>query len=484
MARESDQFEPVIGLEIHIQLQTARKLLSPEGFAFGAAPNKWLSAVTAAHPGTLPFPNQVALEYAAKLGLAVGSDIARVSRFDRKHYFYPDLPKGYQTTQDALPVCKEGVITFFLPDGTRKEVHLDRIHLEEDAGKSIHDQDAYDSLIDLNRAGVPLLEMVTKPVIGSPEEAAACFSAVRTLVRRLGICDGNMEEGSIRCDANISIRPVGTERLGTRVEIKNLNSFSFLAQAVHFEIDRQAKALLAGETIVQETRSWDPAGQVTRSLRDKESAEDYRYFPDPDQRSLHLQEADLLRWMAEMPSLPHQQFERWTSTWGIAPAEAFTLLEDAERADYFEAVAAFGNGREAANWMLGPVQALLRQQDTDSVLPPFAAEKLAKLIGKVVSGELVHHAAKEILLPALFQAPEKTIAELIAFLGLGQSSSSTELETAMQLIMDQNSDEVKRYRQGKKNLTGFFVGLLMRQFGGKADPKDVNEVVRRLLENG
>ncbi len=477
-------FEPVIGLEIHVQLNTRRKLLAPEGFEFGSAPNEWLSPVTAAHPGTLPYPNLAARNAAIKLGLAVGSHISPVSRFDRKHYFYPDLPKGYQTSQDAVPICIGGEIRFFTPDGQPGRVELERIHMEEDAGKLIHDLSPAASMIDLNRAGAPLLEMVTRPGLFSAQEAAACFSAVRTLVRHLGICDGNLEEGSMRCDANISIRPRGQSALGTRVEIKNLNSFAFLVQAVQFEIARQESLLLEGGRVQRETRGWDPLRQQTYGLREKEDAEDYRYFPDPDLLPLVVTEQDIARIRAELPALPQDLFVTWTTDHGLQAAEAFSLLESQSRAAYFEALCRVVPGREAANWLLGPVQSWLNRQENKPQTPPVSPEKLGKLIHAVISGQVTHHAAKESALPALLDAPDAPVEDWIQTLSGQSADAASQLDAAMEAIMAANPDEVVRYRQGKKNLLGFFVGQMMREFGGKADPRAVNEAVRRQLEGG
>ncbi|MDX2282815.1 MAG: Asp-tRNA(Asn)/Glu-tRNA(Gln) amidotransferase subunit GatB [Bacteroidia bacterium] len=480
-----DRYQPVIGLEIHIQLLTERKMFAPEGFAFASAPNTWISAVTLAHPGALPAPNRAAVGHALRLGLALGCEIDQTCYFSRKNYFYPDLPKGYQLSQDDRPICRHGSVEFPMPDGSIRAIALERIHLEEDAGKSLHDQSPDETFIDLNRAGVGLLELVTRPELHSAEEAGALLAEIRRTVRRLGVGDGNMEAGSLRCDANVSVKRPEDPQLGVRVEVKNINSISFLIRAIQFEIGRQIGLLEAGQAVQRETRTWDVASQRTLSMRVKETADDYRYFPEPDLQPLRIPDAHLEEVRRSLPELPAARFQRYRRELALPVNEALTLAEDPVFSDYFEALRPHaGDDRLAANWMLGPVRSWLNDQQLPPGGFPVQPAMLGQLIALVHAGRISHHLAREQAFPALLAQPDLDLERYVQQLDPGQAGSLTSaLETAMQALMAQFPDEVKRYRGGKKGLIGFFVGHLMKQTGGKAQPAEANAVAKRLLES-
>lgn len=476
------RYQPVIGLELHIQLQTDTKVFAPDPVAFGGAPNTQVSALTMAHPGTLPRPNQRCIEQMVRLGLAVHSEINPHSYFARKNYFYPDLPKGYQISQDEAPLCLGGYVEVPLPDGELLRVPLERIHLEEDAGKSIHDQAPDATLIDLNRAGTGLAEMVTKPDLRSAEAAGAMFAEIRRLVRYLGVSDANMERGNLRCDANVSVMPQGSEVYGTRVEIKNLNSISFLIKAIHHEIDRQIELIEGGGRVQQETRLYDVATGRTYSMRDKETAQDYRYFPEPDMLPIVVPQEQIEAIRAELPRLPGARLRDYIETVGLGVNEAFVLIEDRAFSDYFEALRELTpDAKTAANWLLGPIRSQLNDRGLAIASLPFAPQTLAAVIGLVEAQQVTMAAARDHLLPALWQEPTAAPLALAQRLNLMMVSDEAGLVQAMVELMQQHPQEVARYRKGKKNLAGFFVGQLMRQFQGKADPKVVNRVVREQL---
>ena len=477
------RYQPIIGLELHIQLQTATKVFAHDAVAFGGDPNTQVSALTMAHPGTLPRPNQRCIEQMVRLGLAVHCEINPHSYFARKNYFYPDLPKGYQISQDQAPLCLGGYVEVPLPDGELLRVNLERIHLEEDAGKSIHDQAPDATLIDLNRAGTGLAEMVTKPDLRSAEAAGAMFAEVRRLVRYLGVSDANMERGNLRCDANVSVMPLGSQVYGTRVEIKNLNSISFLIKAIYHEVDRQIELIEAGGKVQQETRLYDVASGCTYSMRDKETAQDYRYFPEPDMLPIVVpaEQIDAIR--SELPRLPSARLRDYVETVGLGVNEAFVLIEERAFSDYFEALRGLvPDPKTAANWLLGPVRSYLndRQLDiTQFTLPPQA---LSELIGLVEGKQVTLNAAREQLLLALIKQPLIAPLTLAHELNLMMVSDEGGLATAMEALLVRHPQEVARYHKGKRNLVGFFVGQLMREFKGKADPKQVNRIVREKLE--
>jgi aspartyl-tRNA(Asn)/glutamyl-tRNA(Gln) amidotransferase subunit B len=480
---QRDKYQVVIGLEIHAQLQTESKIFAHEGFAFGSSPNHFVSPVSIAHPGALPFINEQCIEMAVKMGLATNCKINQETWFARKNYFYPDLPKGYQLSQDNQPICVDGYIDIKLPDQDWRRISLERIHLEEDAGKSIHDQDPHQTFIDLNRAGVGLIEIVTRPDLRSAEEAGALFAEVRRMVRYLNICSGNMEEGSLRCDANVSVMPKGSETLGTRAEIKNMNSINQLIRAIKYEADRQISVIEAGGEIIQETRTWDVNKQITASMRHKETADDYRYFPEPDLQPLSISEEYLTRIREGLPQLPGDLFKEYHEKLGIPYNEAIALAEQKEVSDYYEQLRKETTyPKAAANWILGPVKGYLNENNQKIDHFPLSPTKIAALISLIKEGKISFIAAKEQVFPAMIDAPEKSALAVATDLGVILESAENELEEAMKALMENHPDEVKRYKAGKKKLKGFFVGQLMRQFKGKANPKEVNQVVEKLLK--
>lgn len=475
------QYETVVGLEVHIQLSTRSKLFCGDSAAFGGAPNTHISPITLAHPGTLPVLNKTAVEFAIKLGLALGCDISRHSFFDRKHYFYPDLPKGYQTSQSRSPVLMGGKLKVKTGDGY-KEVQIHHIHLEEDAGKSIHDADPKFSCIDLNRAGVPLLELVTEPVIGSSEEAFEFLTNLRRLVRWTGICDGNMEEGSLRCDANISIRPVGETRLGTKVEVKNLNSIRNVRRAIDAEVERQKKVLATGGTIIQQTRGYDADKNTTTSQRDKEEANDYRYLPCPDLPPFEISDTWLAEVTALMPELPETLFEKYTQTLGLPVQDAAVLTEEKNLADYFnELVKETPHVKAAANWLLGPVKSWQNENNADISQFPVTPAKLAAVIGIVQEGSVSFSAASGKLMPALLDQPEADVKSLAVSLNIIMDSNDDELENWVNEVIASMPDKVKEYQKGKKGLIGLFVGEVKKKSRGKADPKKTTALLEARL---
>jgi len=466
------QYQPVIGLEVHIQLQTRSKLFCSDNATYGAAPNTQVSPISLAHPGTLPVLNRQALDFAIQLGMALGSSITRRGWFDRKHYFYPDLPKGYQTTQLNAPIIVGGSIA---------GVAIHHVHLEEDAGKSIHDADPTQSCIDLNRAGVPLLELVTEPVIHDAETAAVFLTELRKLVRWIGICDGNMEEGSLRCDANISIRPVGEIKLGTKVEVKNINSIRFVRKAIEAEIKRQSALLDNGEKIVQQTRGYDDVKDITLAQRDKEEAHDYRFFPCPDLPPFTVTDEHLEKLKRQMPVLPHEQEALFTSM-GLPLQDAKVLAEEKAFADYFTLLAQETTAtKAAANWMLGPVKKWLNEHHSEITAFPVKPAQLAVLIALVESGKVNFSVAASSILPQLAQQPGKTPLELATALNLLQESDTGILETWVNEVLANMPDKVAEYKKGKKGLIGLFVGEVKKKSKGKADPQLTTELIRKIL---
>ncbi|CAN5670191.1 Asp-tRNA(Asn)/Glu-tRNA(Gln) amidotransferase subunit GatB [soil metagenome] len=476
------RYETVVGLEVHIQLSTKTKLFCGDSAAYGGAPNTHISPITLAHPGTLPVLNKTAVEFAIKLGLALGCDITRHSFFDRKHYFYPDLPKGYQTSQSRSPVCMGGQLKVSV-GGEEKLVQIHHIHLEEDAGKSIHDADPDYTCIDLNRAGVPLLELVTEPVLLSSEEAYSFLTNLRKLVRWTGICDGNMEEGSLRCDANISIRPVGQSELGTKVEVKNLNSIRNVRRAIDAEVERQTKILDNGETIIQQTRGYDANSNTTTGQRDKEEANDYRYLPCPDLPPFEISDAWLNEVQAMLPELPETLFEKYTTALGLPVQDAEVLTEEKALSDYFnQLVKETPHVKAAANWLLGPIKSWLNGQNGDISSLPLSPAQLAAIIEIVQSGAVSFSAASSTLLPALLQTPTADVKALAASLNLVMDSNEDELTGWVNEVLASMPDKVKEYQKGKKGLIGLFVGEVKKRSKGKADPKKTTALLEEKLK--
>lgn len=477
-----DRYEVVIGLEVHAQLLTHTKAYSSDLNSYGSAPNTNISAITLGHPGTLPVMNRKTIDFAIRLGLACGCEIAPQQHFARKNYFYPDLPKGYQITQDTTPICTGGQILIRTEDGTQKSIGITRIHMEEDAGKSIHDVDVYDTLVDLNRAGTPLLEIVSEPDLRSSSEAYNYLTEVRKLLRYLDICDGNMEEGSMRCDANVSVRLVGAKDFGTKVEVKNMNSIRNVQRAIEFEITRQIEALESGEVLTQETRAFDALKGITISMRTKEAANDYRYFPEPDLPPITVSTAQIAAISKDMPALPHALFERYTQTYGLSDYDAYNITDQKGLALYYEALIGFTkNYKAAANWLMGDIKSYLNEQGVDISSFPIGAERIAALIELIDQGKISNSIAAQRLFPALFESTE-TPLEIAERLNLIQSSDSSVIESFIAQVIEQNTAEVERYRNGEKQLIGFFMGQLMKVSGGKADPKASNAILRQKLE--
>ncbi|MBN8741428.1 MAG: aspartyl/glutamyl-tRNA amidotransferase subunit B [Lysobacterales bacterium 69-70] len=481
MKPAASAWQAVIGLEIHAQLSTASKLFSGASTAYGAEPNTQTALLDCAMPGTLPVPNREAVRKAIQFGLAIDATIAPQSVFARKNYFYPDLPKGYQISQYELPVVGAGRLRVRVDDGRVIEVEIQRAHLEEDAGKSVHDAFHAETGIDLNRAGTPLLEIVSAPVLHSAAEAVAYMRTVHTLVRWLGICDGNMQEGSFRCDCNVSVRRGSDAPLGTRTEIKNVNSFRFVEKAIEYEIERQIRALENGEAIVQETRLYDPARHQTRSMRSKESADDYRYFPDPDLPPLVIAAADIARERDALPELPQARRERYVAQLGLPEADADQLCADRATADYFEAVLAVlpGQAKLCANWVLGEVAASLNEAGIEIAAAPVSAAALAQLLARLREGSISGKIAKDVF--AAMWAGEGSADAIIEARGLRQISDSGALAAAIAAVLAEHPSQVADYRGGNEKLLQFFVGQAMKRTRGQANPQQLNELLRRAL---
>ncbi|BAN33943.1 Aspartyl/glutamyl-tRNA(Asn/Gln) amidotransferase subunit B [Sulfuricella denitrificans skB26] len=475
------QWEIVIGLETHAQLNTQSKIFSGAATAYGAAPNSQACAVDIALPGVLPVFNRVAAEKAVKFGLAIGARINRKSVFERKNYFYPDLPKGYQTTQLELPIVAEGGTLQIQVGDREKTIRITRAHLEEDAGKSLHEDFHGMTGIDLNRAGTPLVEIVTEPDLRSSAEAVAYAKKLHSLVRWIGICDGNMQEGSFRCDANVSVRPMGTETLGTRCEIKNLNSFKFMEKAIEYEVRRQIEILEDGGRIVQETRLYDPDRDETRSMRSKEEANDYRYFPDPDLLPLVVDEAFLDQARATMPELPQAMRERFMRDQGLPAYDAGILTTSRELAGYFEDTvkALGGEAKIATNWIMGDLSAQLNKEGLEITNAPISAGQLAGLLKRIVDGTISGKIAKEVF--TAMWAGEGDADTIIEAKGLKQVSDSGAIEKIVDEIVAANPAQVAEYRSGKEKVFGFFVGLAMKASKGKANPAQLNEILKKKL---
>ena len=478
-----DKYEVVIGLEVHAQLQTESKIFAADSASFGAAPNTHISPITLGHPGTLPKLNKKAVEYAIKMGLAVGSRISEYQYFDRKNYFYPDLPKGYQITQDKTPICIGGGLKVKLSTG-EKVVRFHHIHLEEDAGKSLHTDNSSDSLIDYNRAGTPLVEMVTEPEIKSSEEAAQFMTEVRKLVRYLNICDGNMEEGSLRCDVNISVMPVGSKVFGTKVEIKNMNSIRFIQKAIDYEVGRQIEAVEAGEKIIQETRNFDPATGRTSGMREKESMNDYRYFPEPDLVPLVISEELLTSVKNQMPALPWELFEKFTKQYGLPDYDAGVLTDSRDIAEYFESTCSFSKNYKAiSNWIMGTVKSYLNDHNLSIAEFSISPEKLAQLITIIDEGKVSTSTAAQQIFPKMLTDTQKTPLQIAESKNLIQQSNTDTLQSLIDEVLAANPAKVKEYKNGKKGLLGMFMGDIMKKSKGSADPKVTTSLLQKTLDS-
>jgi aspartyl-tRNA(Asn)/glutamyl-tRNA(Gln) amidotransferase subunit B len=490
----SEKYELVVGLEVHAQLITATKAYSTDPNAYGDHPNTNVSVLTLGHPGTLPVANKKVVELAVRMGLATDCTIAPWMHYARKNYFYPDLPKGYQITQDKTPICTDGhvMIPWSGPErpagGTdggpvEKRIGITRIHMEEDAGKSIHDVDPFNTLVDLNRAGVPLIEIVSEPDIRSGQEAYDYLVEVRRLVRYLDICDGNMEEGSLRCDANISLRPKGAEQFGTRCEVKNMNSFRNVMRAIEFEAQRQSEILDAGGVIHMETRTFDAGKGTTVGMRSKELAHDYRYFPEPDLQPITVSEKAKEAIRRSMPPLPRELRAKYTGKLGLSDYDAGILTDDRSTALYYEAViAGTTNYKGAANWVMGDVRSWMNERGLTIEQFPITAERLAGLVQLIDAGTVSHSVASQKLFPLMLEDSRSTAEELALKHDLVQRTDVDQITAIVQRAMSTYPDKVVAYRNGNKGLLGLFMGEVMKGTQGKADPKRANEVVRQLLE--
>ena len=476
-----EKYEAVIGLEVHAQLLTKSKAYSSDVNEYGSSPNSNVSAITLGHPGTLPVLNKKTVEYAIKLGLAMNCKIAGHQHFARKNYFYPDLPKGYQITQDTTPICTDGFIDVLSEDNTETRIGITRIHMEEDAGKSIHDVDIYDTLVDLNRAGTPLLEIVTEPDLRSSKEAYHYLTEVRKLVRYLEICDGNMEEGSLRCDANISVRLKGASVLGTKVEVKNMNSIRNVQKAIEFEINRQIEVLESGGSLSQETRGFDALNNTTIAMRSKEAANDYRYFPEPDLQPLFIDEKQVSKIHSEMPALPRELFDKYINEYKLTPYDASNLTDNKEIAMFFEEIIIHnGNYKSVANWVMGDVKSYLNENGVQIDEFPISAEKVSDLISLIDEGKISSSVASQKIFPEMLNSND-SVLKIAERLNLIQVSDEGDLAGYIEEVIKSNPSEVERYKNGEKQLVGFFMGQLMKVSKGKADPKIANALLRHKL---
>jgi aspartyl-tRNA(Asn)/glutamyl-tRNA(Gln) amidotransferase subunit B len=474
---DTGDWEVVIGLEVHAQVVSDAKLFSGAATAFGAEPNSQVSFVDAGFPGMLPVVNRICVEQAVRTGLGLKAQINLTSVFARKNYFYADLPQGYQISQYELPIVGEGVLTIDLPDGGSKQVGIERLHLEQDAGKSLHDQHPSKSYIDLNRSGVALMEVVSKPDMSSPEEAGLYVTKLRSIMRYLGSCDGNMQEGSLRCDANVSVRPKGATELRTRCEIKNVNSIRFLQQAIEYEARRHIEVYESGGTIDQETRLFDSGKGVTRSMRSKEHAHDYRYFPDPDLLPLVLDPAMVERIRGALPELPDEKKERFIRDYGLSAYDAGVLVADKASADFFETVAKGRDFKLAANWVMGDFFGALNATGRSIDDPPVSAADLGALIDLIKDGTLSGRLAKDVF--ALMVETGKAPAVLVEEKGLKQVTDTGAIDAAIEAVFQANPDKVAEVKAGKDKLMGWFVGQVMKATGGKANPAMLNQLLAK-----
>jgi len=475
------EWETVIGLEIHAQLATRSKIFSGSPTAYGAPPNTQADLVDLGYPGVLPVLNAEAVRMVVKLGLAINARIAPRSVFARKNYFYPDLPKGYQISQYELPIVAQGALDIVLEDGQTRRIGITRAHLEEDAGKSLHEGLPATTGIDLNRAGTPLVEIVSEPEMRSAKEAVAYMKKMHTLVRYLEICDGNMQEGSFRCDANVSVRPAGAVKFGTRAEIKNLNSFRFVERAINFEVARQIELLESGRPVVQETRLYDPDKGETRSMRSKEEANDYRYFPDPDLLPVEVDPALIESVRATLPELPDQKAARFARQYGLSHYDAGVLTASRELAEYYEEVVrtTAADPKLAANWVMGDLAAALNREGLEVSAAKISAARLGELLGRIHDATISGKIAKEVF--ELMWSEGLGADAVIESKGLRQITDSAAIERAIEEVMAKNPAQLAEYRAGKDKLFGFFVGQVMKATGGKANPAQLNEMLRAKL---
>jgi aspartyl-tRNA(Asn)/glutamyl-tRNA(Gln) amidotransferase subunit B len=476
---QTGEWEVVVGLEVHAQVVSAAKLFSGAATDFGAEPNTQVSFVDAGFPGMLPVLNRVCIEQAVRTGLGLNARINLESVFERKNYFYPDLPAGYQISQYQRPLVGEGAVAIDLKDGTTKEIGIERLHVEQDAGKSLHDQHPKLTLIDLNRAGVALMEIVSKPDIRSPEEAGAYLRKLRAIMRYLGTCDGNMEQGSMRCDINVSVRPVGDNALRTRAEVKNVNSVRFVMQAIEREAERQVALYEDGRDVVQETRLYDTATGETRSMRAKEYAHDYRYFPDPDLLPLRLDEAEVARIRATLPELPDQRKRRFVADYGLTAYDATVLVAEKEASEYFEKVASGRDGKQAANWVVTNLFAVLNKAGrpiTDSPVPP---ENLGSLLDLIADGTISGRIAKDVF--EIMAETGEPPAAIVEARGWRQITDHGAIDVAVADVLANNPTQVSQFRAGNEKVLGWLVGQVMKATQGKANPAEVNRLMRARL---
>ena len=476
---EKGKWEVVIGLEVHAQVSSNSKLFSGSSTKFGAEPNTQVSLVDSAFPGMLPVINEFCVQQAIKTGLGLNAKINSYSVFDRKNYFYADLPQGYQISQYKNPIVGEGKITLDLPNGT-KTIGIERLHLEQDAGKSIHDLDPSNTYVDLNRSGVALMEIVSKPDLSSPDEVNAYIKKLRSIMRYLGTCDGNMQEGSLRADVNVSVRKEGNKELGTRCEIKNVNSIKFMQMAIIYEAQRQVELLEAGKSIDQETRLFDTKKNETRSMRSKEDAHDYRYFPDPDLLPLNLNKELIENIKKNLPELPDQKKERFINDYSLTAYEANVLVSEKEISDYFEEVVKTSDIKLAKNWIMGDLFASLNEKNISISQSPVTAKKMAQLVDSISSGIVSGRTAKEVF--EIMKESGEEPSKIIESKGLQQKSDPKELEKIIEKILTENNDKVEQYKSGKDKLFGFFVGQVMKISGGKANPQLVNQILKDKLK--
>ncbi len=476
--RHDNQYEVVIGLEVHAQVTSESKLFSTSATKFGAKPNTQVSLVDAAFPGMLPVINEYCVKQAIKTGIGLKAKINKRSVFDRKNYFYADLPQGYQISQFKDPIVGEGKVILDMPDG-QKEVGIERLHLEQDAGKSIHDLDPKNTFVDLNRSGVALMEIVSKPDLRSPDEVNAYIKKLRSIMRYLGTCDGNMQEGSLRADVNVSVRKKGSKEFGTRCEIKNVNSIKFMQMAIEYEANRQVDLIEDGQTIDQETRLFDTKKNETRSMRSKEDAHDYRYFPDPDLLPLEVSDDFIENLKSEIPELPDEKKKRFIEKFKLSPYEANILVSDIETSNYFENVIKKSDVKLATNWIIGELFAALNEKNLEITESPISAGNLSKLINLIKDGTISGKIAKTVF--EQMMEGDKDPKKIVEEKGLKQESDPKALEALIDKVIDDNRDKATEYKSGKVKLFGFFVGQVMKVSGGKANPQLVNEILKKKL---
>ena len=482
LAEVLEKYEPVIGIEIHAQLKTKSKAYCGDKNEYGHTPNSLTSPVSLGHPGTLPKFNKKVINHAIRLGVACNCTITREMHFDRKNYFYADLPKGYQITQDKTPICKGGKIKIRLKNNQEKNIELTRIHMEEDSGKSIHDLDPFNTLIDLNRAGVPLLEIVTEPVMKSSEEAYQYVTEIRKLLRYLDICDGNMEEGSMRCDVNISIMKNGSKTFGQRVEIKNLNSIRNVQRSIDYEIVRHANLLENNEKVGVETRTFDAPSGKTNAMRKKEAAHDYRYFPEPDLGPIRIEQNHIDLIKESMPPLPNELFEKFTSKYKLSDYDSLVIIEQKEIAIYFESIIEHTNNfKSAANWVMGNIKSYLNQQAISIDSFKISPEKIAQLIQLIDDNEITHSIASQKVFPEMILNPALNPKEIAEKNNWINQQNEDDLISLILNIFKSNPSETERFKNGERKLTGFFMGQIMKATKGTADPKTTGKLLQELI---